>query len=279
MIRFPRRAAGLLLTLALIGPGCEAPLPSSPPEPADTGSAWNAWRDIAARGQADWDVERAVALTTEMAAEPDGLAPMLAMVADESAPAHVKVLIVMCLTQNREALPPYAPTLTAMVSPERPSRVRAFGAHILGLLDSEKAADTVAGLLDDEDRAVREAAVGVLVAMHGDRVAGRLREVWHDPETSTSIREQIILGMAPELVEDQLPLYAEALLDHGLNAAVRYKAATVLGQTGGASHIGLLEKCKETDPDPYVREQAGGGLALLKARHGEAAGQSPESGT
>ena len=71
--------------------------------------------------------------------------------------------------------------------------------------------------------------------------------------------------MSPELVERFTDLFAEAVLDQEMTAGARYKAATVLGQLGSADHVAVLEKCATSDPDPYVRERAEGGLALLKA--------------
>jgi len=59
---------------------------------------------------------------------------------------------------------------------------------------------------------------------------------------------------------------ADAVTDQGLNAAVRYKAATVLGQLGGVVHRDALAHCAASDPDPHVKERAQGGLALLSAR-------------
>jgi len=261
------RTVGLTVVLVWCNNGCEAPLPAPPPAtPTLTAAdAWTAWQEIVARGQADWDIERALELTGIMAASPDGLQPLLTAIGDGTVSAHAAVLAIVCLTPLREDLTPYAADIASLTAADQTSAIRAFGTHLLGLVDRDDAKSQVAALLDDPDRAVREAAMGVLVTMDGERVAHRLESFWNDGDNSTAIREQIVLGMSPALVEKFLPIFAEAVADQQLNPGARYKAATVLGQAGTADHISVLRGVVDSDPDPYVRERAEGGLALLRA--------------
>ncbi len=255
--------------------GCEAPLPATPPTngvPVDTANAWAEWQAIAAKDQQEWDLEQAIRLASAMAERPSGLRPMLLAVGDEKVSPQTKVLVVLCLTPIKDVLAPYEAMLTELIDPTKGSGVRTFGAHLLGLLESPEAVAQVTGLLDDPDRSVRESALGVLVALHGDAVTARLDEFWARPDTTLAIREQVILGMAPELVEQHLALFADTVVNLEVSAAARYKSATVLGQAGNASHSTAMERCAAHDPDPYVQERAENGLALLRARAGVPAG-------
>lgn len=246
--------------------GCEAPLPPAPPSESvqDAQAAWTEWQAIAGHDQANWDVDKAIALTELMASEPDGLEAMIEFVGDEAIVGDRKVLAVISLTPVRGALGPYREQLFALTRPEHATNVRTFATHLLGLVEGPEALDLVLALLDDNERSVRESALGVLISMHGEAVADRLLAIWDDPETTVSIRDQIILGMSSELVERFTDLFAEAVIDQRMTAGARYKAATVLGQLGGSDHVAALEQCATSDPDPYVRERAEGGLALLK---------------
>lgn len=278
MSQFTCRLAGLLVMIACCYPGCEAPLPPTPTnEPMSGAAAWAEWQQLSHGEQAGWDIDRAATLTSIMAGAPTGLTPLLEAFGDGATPAHVKVLGLICLTPIREQLLPYESTIAPLTETTQPQAVRTFGAHLLGLIDSASAVARVTALLDDPDRAVREAAIGVLVTVHGEAVASRVEAIWNDPETTGAIKEQIVLGMAPELVEGFLSVFADAVLDHQLAAGARYKAATVLGQTGDETHIAILEQAVETDPDPYVRERAQGGLAMLRSSAGAPASGSPPS--
>ena len=210
-----------------------------------------------------------MALTQSLADLPDGLTPMVAQFGDPEVGASTKVLAIMCLTPLRDALAPYDTMLTPFVGPDQPTGVRTLSTHALGLAGTEAAVSRVKALLEDEEQAVREAAMGVLVAMHGASVSEQLQAFWEDPASTTGIREQIVLSMAPELVASHLAIYADAVADLSLSPAARYKAATVLGQAGDSRHIPALEACIASEPDPYVRERAEGGVALLKASAGE----------
>lgn len=269
-----------LLLLVLGGlPGCEAPIPSTPPsmEPTETlEDTWDAWLAMAVGDQANWDVTEATRLTEVLAQRPGGLDPMLAVVAEETRPASVNVLVIMCLTPYRAFLAPYESTMVSLTAVSHSGPTRAAGAHLLGLVPTESATNQLVALLDDEDRSVREAAMGVLVSFHGTRIADRLAAFWDDPETTSPVREQLVLGMDPELVARHLDIFADAVVDSGLNPAARYKAATVLGQLGGAEHRAALAHCADADSDSHVKERAQGGLALLDAR---AVSSEPAAGT
>ena len=259
------------LVLLVVGglPGCEAPIPSTPPstEPTETlEDTWDAWLAMADGDQANWDVAEATRLTEMLAQRPGGLDPMLAVVAEGTRPAPVNVLVIMCLTPYRALLAPYESTMVSLTAASHNGPTRAAGAHLLGLVPTESATNHVVALLDDENRAVREAAMGVLVSFHGTRIADRLAAFWDDPETTSPIREQLVLGMAPELVASHLDIFADVIVDPALNPAARYKAATILGQLGGAEHRAALAHCADADTDPHVKERAQGGLALLDAR-------------
>ncbi len=259
----------LVLLVAGLLPGCEAPIPATPPEggPAESDAdVWADWLAIADSEQETWDVAEAARLTGILAQRPQGLAPMLALIADPSRDGAVRVLVIMSLAPYRASLPPYESTIITLTEASQESGIRAVGTHLLGLVPTASAAEKTVALLEDEDRSVRESAMGVLVSFHGERIADRLVAFWEDPETTPQIREQLILGMEPELVDDHLKLFADAVTDQGLNAAVRYKAATVLGQLGGVVHRDALAHCAASDPDPHVKERAQGGLALLSAR-------------
>jgi hypothetical protein len=265
---------GLMAVVGWCLPGCEAPIPSTPPQTSailDLNSAWTEWQAIAAGEQAGWDVERAIELTAIMSQSPKGLTSILEFIGSETTPAQAKVLVVICLTSIREELANYGPLLTALTDDGKPSETRVFATHLLGMVGTPEAVDRAVGLLDDTDRAVRESAMGVLVAAHGERVADRLQQFWKDPDTTVAIREQIILAMESTLVERFLPLFADAILDMRMTSACRYKSATVLGQAGGPEHIAVLQQCVDSDTDPYVRDRAQGGLALLEARFGRSA--------
>ena len=265
---------GLMAVAGWCLPGCEAPIPSTPPQASttlDPNSAWAEWQAIAVSDQTGWDVERAIELTAIMSESPNGLTSILEFIGSESTSAQAKVLVVICLTSMREELASYGPFLSALTENGQPSETRVFATHLLGMVGTAKAVTRVVGLLDDTDRAVRESAMGVLVAAHGEQVVERLQEFWEDPDTTVAIREQIILAMESTLVERFLPLFADAILDTRLTSACRYKAATVLGQAGGPEHIAVLQQCVDSDTDPYVRERAHGGLALLEANFGRPA--------
>lgn len=254
----------------LLAHGCEAPLPEMPPSAAqpNAAQAFEAWRSIAATPPQDRDVERAVQLTSIMAAEPMGLAPLVALLGDTEVSGERKVFAIVCLTSQREALPAYEGQLIAWSAPEHPADTRKLAAHMLGLLESPTALAAAGKLLDDGDRVVREAAMGALLSFHPEMVSARLMAFWDDPETSAAIRNQVVLGMPPHLVASYLDIYASAAVDHRMSEPARLRAISVLGQLGEAKHIPVLEECIATAPEPVVQEHARGALALLRVSAG-----------
>ena len=112
--------------------------------------------------------------------------------------------------------------------------------------------------------------MGVLLSFHPELVQERLQLFWDDPETSVAIREQVILGMPPHLVEPFIGLYGEAATDYRLTEVSRMKSISVLGQLGRQEHLAILRNCVDNDPDDGVKERARGALALLEAAQGVA---------
>ena len=271
MLRFVRLVPlGLLIAVLA---GCEAPLPerAAPTQSSDPVNAFEEWQTIAAQSPVVRDVERAVELTSILAETgPEGLGPMVGLLAEEAVPAEHKVFALICLTTQRDRLAVYAPRLLGWVEAGKAPETRKFSAHLLGLLDTPEALDRMKQLLDDGDRAVREAAMGVMLSFHPEFVSDRMDRFWHDPETSPAIRDQVILGMPPHLVEQFVSFYREAVSDGRLSVTARLKAIHVLGQRGSAGDIPVLEECIEKDPDAVVKEQARGALALLRVTAGTA---------
>ena len=255
-----------LLGLLLLVQGCEAPLPEIPPpvEAPSVDDAFGAWETIAKAPPASRDVEKAIMLTSVLASQAGGLTPMVALLGDETVPGEQKVFAIVCLTSQREALGSHEETLVSWTGSTYPSDTRKLATHVLGLLDSPSALAVMGELLEDPDRAVREAAMGVLLSFHPETVSERLLEFWNDPETSAAIRNQVVLGMPPHLVSQFLPVYAAAVVDGRLSEPARLRAVSVLGQLGNHEHIAVLEACIAEAPEEAVREHARGALALLR---------------
>jgi len=218
----------------------------------------------------DRDVERAVELTSTMAAEERGLAPLVNLLGDPSVSGERKVFAIVCLTSQRDALQAFEEPLQKLVAPENTLETRTLAAHVLGLLNSDSAKATAGRLLDDSDRAVREAAMGVLLSFHPEMVSDRVMSFWNDADTSPAVRNQVVLGMPPHLVANYMDIYADASTDLSLSEPARLRAISVLGQMGEEKHLAVLEECIRTAPEPVVQEHARGALALLRVGAGPA---------
>jgi len=214
------------------------------------------------------DMERAVALSSALASSEAGLAPMVEYVGDPTVPADKKIVAIICLTTQRDRLAPFEERLLGWTSQERDEETRKMATHVLGMLSTPGALERMKMLLADRQRPVRETAVGVLLSFHPELVQEQLQRFWDDPETSASIREQVVLGMPPHLVEPFIGIYGEAVLDTRLSATARLKSVSVLGQLGAREHVEILRKCVDNDPDEVVKERARGALALLEAASG-----------
>jgi hypothetical protein len=262
------RCAGWLVGACLvIASGCEAPLPDTPPPlaPPAPENAFERWTGILALDPPDRDVEQAVLLTSMLGAQPNGLAPMVALLADPARSPEDKVFAVLCLTTQREALANFEAELIGWTGSTQPLQTRTFATHVLGLLDSPGAREAMRLLLDDTAQPVREAAMGVLLSFHPEMVEERLASFWADPTTSAAVRDQVVLGMPPHLVERHVDIYAEAVLNESLSQPARLKSISVLGQLGRAEHTGVLEQCIASATDSVIKEHAQGALALLRA--------------
>jgi len=256
--------------LLLILHGCEAPLPETPPHLEQTApeATFAAWQAIAAMPPANRDVEQAILLTSRLATAAEGLAPLVAMLGDPAETGERKVFAIVCLTSQRDALQSHESQLLEWAAAGQPAETRKLATHVLGLLNSPAAIAAMKLLLEDEDRPVRETAMGVLLSFHPEVVAGRLAAFWDDPATSPAIRDQVVLGMPPHLVGDFLPIYAGAAADHRLSEPARLRAISVLGQLGGAEHAAVLAACVENAPEASVKDHARGALALLRVTAG-----------
>lgn len=256
------------LSFALIG--CEAPLPSvpSPEVGSSPGDPWTEWRSIADAAPMERDMERAVALSSALATSEVGLTPLVEYVGDSAVPADKKIVAIICLTTQRDRLAPFEERLRGWTGPDQPEETRKMATHVLGMLSTPGAMERLKSLLEDSQRPIRETAVGVLLSFHPELVQERLQPFWDDPETSVSIREQVVLGMPPHLVAPFIGIYGEAVLDTRLSATARLKSVSVLGQLGAREHVEILRKCVDNDPDEVVKERARGALALLEAAAG-----------
>lgn len=258
-----------LVGIALVFPGCEAPIPSSP-APVETVelAPWEAWRAIADAAPADRDMERAVTLTATLAQSPGGLEPLVNYLGDPAVAAEKKVVALICLTTQRDHLAPHEARLIGWTEAGQDLELRKFATHALGMVNTPGAVARVAALLDDEARPVRETAMGVLLSFRPDQVQDRLQAFWDDPETSPAIREQVLLGMPPHLVEPFIGLYAASATDLRLSSMARQKSVNVLGQLGNEAHLAIVKQCMEQDPDEAVKSTARGALALLESANG-----------
>ncbi|MBX3176514.1 MAG: HEAT repeat domain-containing protein [Candidatus Hydrogenedentes bacterium] len=258
---------GWLILLALLGAGCEAPLPNAAPDTRSVvdEDAFPQWRAILDTPPHERNVIRAAELASVLAEAEGGLGPMVAVLADVDRGPEDKVFALLCLTTQREALRAHEPELVRWVAPDQPRETRKFAAHALGMVNTASARAAMAPLVDDPDQAVREAAMGVLLSFHPDLVVDRLDAFWRNPQTSDAIRDQVVLGMPPHLVAGQLAIYADAVNDVRLSPPARLKAIEVIGELGGAEHAAVLEQCVEMDMDDLIRERARGALALLNA--------------
>lgn len=259
-----------LCGLAFALMGCEAPLPSAPsPEVASSpGDPWTEWRSIADASPMERDMERAVALSSAMAYSDVGLTPMVEYVGDPAVPADKKIVAIICLTTQRDRLAPFEERLRGWTNQDQPEELRKMATHVLGMLATPGALERMKELLEDGQRPVRETAMGVLISFHPELVQERLQPFWDDPETSVSIREQVVLGMPPHLVAPFIEIYGEAVLDTRLSTTARLKSVSVLGQLGAREHVEILRKCVDNDPDEVVKERARGALALLEVAPG-----------
>lgn len=260
---------GLLWTLG----GCEAPLPSSPPVApiATEGDPWAEWLVIANAEPVERDVEKAVALCSALAETEGGLTPMVEYLGDASVSAERKIVAIICLTTQRGRLGVFESRLKEWTAASQDEETRKLSTHVLGLLDTPGAMARMKELLEDGARPVRETAMGVLLSFHPELVQDRLQAFWDDPETTTLIREQVLLGMPPHLVGPFIGVYGDGATDLRLTEVARLKCVNVLGQLGTQEHLAILRKCVDNDPDVTVKEQARGALALLEASTSPAA--------
>lgn len=257
-----------LCGLAMALCGCEAPLPSTPPAAggvAVSGDPWTEWLAIANADPMARDMERAVTLGSVLASTEGGLAPMVEFLGDPAVAPEKKIVAIICLTPQRARLAGYEARLRAWTAADQDEEMRKLATHVLGLIDSPGALERMKELLGDGARPVREAAMGVMLSFHPEFVRDRLQAFWDDPETGTPIREQVVLGMPPQLVQPFIGIYGEAATDLRLTQTSRLKSVSVLGQLGTREHLAILQKCVDNDPDELVKERARGALALLEA--------------
>jgi HEAT repeat protein/beta-lactamase regulating signal transducer with metallopeptidase domain len=170
--------------------------------------------------------------------------------------------LVGVLTEDRARLPEDTGVVDALVERLKDSDagVRRAAAQSLGNLHSRRAVTALIAVLDDRDREVRSAAANALGNIEDSRAVGPLQLLIKDP--SADVREQA-LGALSNLAHEDMPTgpIVNALRDS--KAAVRERAAQLLGRIGDHSAVGPLTAALH-DLSADVRSQAIDALREIK---------------
>lgn len=235
------------------------------PEAATPEQLVDAFKQIAARGAGNWDLQSAQNIVIGLKASPRGVDPLLDIVGDPQADKLAKVLAVICLSP--EITPEMAPRLTEFTQPDKDATTRACATHLLGLVKTPEADARMQALIGDPEHTVRSAAILVLGAFRNDPAAlAELPALWQDAETTNDDRNQILNMVSEEQVREHQELFKDALANQDLNIKARERLATVLGMVGDEAVLEVLDKVAAEDPHDSVKVMARGAADAIRAR-------------
>ena len=231
------------------------------------------WRELPKAGADSLDAVTATYIAQQLAASgPEGLKPLLDVLEDPEGDPVAKVLVVISLTPHLR--PELAPRLLGMTAEGNETTSRACATHLLGLMNLPEVTARMRELLQDQERRVRLSAAIVMIMRQDPEVLARVAEFWNDPEVTPQERLQIVLSLPDSSLQQYLTLFAEAVVDAGMDAAGRRHALTVLGRLGDASVLPALQTCAEKDPEESLRLLAQQAIEAVQSR---TAGAPPES--
>lgn len=151
------------------------------------------------------------------------------------------------------------PELTALLDDSRPA-AREQAAFALGLIESERSVEPLAGALDDPQASVREQAawgLGMIESARGvEALAGAV------DDSDAGVRAQVAWGLG--MIESNSGVAPLTRLLRDPEASVRSQAAWGLGMVESAAAVEALIDALD-DPETEVRKQAAWALGMIES--------------
>ncbi len=209
---------------------------------------------------------------------PEALLPLVDVLADPEETAYIKVMTVECL--KGLVHPIMITPLMPLVDAKCDATTRACATHLLGSIGTAEAKPLLEKLVADPERRVRFAALRGL-AMSGDPDRRQaFMDLWDDPETTLSEREEIGRVFANDVNHDKenVALLSQVVQDFEVDVSIRRLAVAALGRAGDPAAVPALKVAAEKDPDEYVREIAASAASVIEALERAREAEKKEAG-
>lgn len=196
----------------------------------------------------------------------EAVLPLVDVIGDPEEDPYIKVLAVECLKQlaNEVMIDPLMP----LTDPACDGTTRACATLLLGQTRKARVMPTLRKLTEDPERRVRFSAIRGL-ALYGDRHGRKaFADLWDDPQSSISEREQIARMFVNDVEHDKanVEILVKILRDAGIGVYFRRLAVAALGRGAQAAAVPALKAAAEKDPDPRVREVAASAASAIERR-------------
>lgn len=281
-IRLGRGVVGFAVVWALAGCGPKAPdkvTENDAPGAAVTGppgtQATGAGASIAAL-VAEWQEvaddlfvnelgPRAFEIAAQLAATgPEGLVPLLDILASSESGPSKKVFVVQCVAAHVTAA--HVDRLAEMTAAQEEATTRSCAAALLAEIGDPRSFEVLKKLVEDGERRVRLSAL-LGLARAGDAPSQSvLAGLFSSLETSEEERLQIVPVFLRNPDEEGREVLAEAVKHPALEGKMRTAVAVALGRVGDAPAIEALEESKAVAADEAYNAVADSAVAAIEER-------------
>lgn len=164
----------------------------------------------------------------------------------------------------------YTGQLLSLLANPKDDTSRSCVVELLGSIrDDDRIAEALRPLTDHADKRVKLAALAGLATNQGDAAArSAVAEMYHATDSSSADRQKILSVLLVAPVEEDVPLFTEALLDKETDPLVRIQLAMNLGRLGDLETAVALERSAELSEDKQYQSFARSAAENIKATKG-----------
>lgn len=260
---------GITLLFLIAGCGRQESRPDLEPEPqapVTPEDLFVQWREIPEAGHEFMDIGRAIVIANALAQQgPDGLEPILDVLASPEEDPVAKMLAVICLSSHMNES--FLPRLLELSEPGHESITRGGAIHLLGAFPDGEVQARLRESMTDDDKHVSKVATFVLLRRGDIDAFERTLALWDGNDISVHDRNEIILALPDAQASRHLRLFEEALCNRDLDVPARKRAIQTVGALGDSEALPLLEACLDRETNAELRTALEYAVRALQSRY------------
>ncbi len=233
------------------------------------------WRSIPQEKLEDTDVNRAVEIAGQMAAQgPQGLEPIFEVLSSKDARPVEKIVATISLGPHVNKT--HVSRLAALTNTGNDQTMRGCAIHLLGRIADAEADSRIRMLMEDPDSHVSKEAVFALLRRGDATAVQKVLELWKADTMTDENRNEIILAFPADRAKDNLFIYEEVICNPNIDAIARSHALNLLGMLGNTATVEKIEACLDTEKSPQMRDMMNAAKAAILAREKQPAGEDAD---